>query len=720
MSKWLTRLFYLVSMGMLCLFVPRQPVNAQPPTTPVLPQTNGSETTFINTRPDGTFVKGSSPTSLSPLGTCSLPAPTLTAPINGMQVNTLVPRFEWSGTGTNIYAIQVSIYSDFSAPTINTSWTWEGSPPSSFSVYWHHNLVSNTTYYWRVASVCSDYSPGSYSGVASFYTSNITGPFPSPPPMIAPADGAVLSSTTVMFSWGDAPGAVGWQVRLYHTLSDAQNDNNSISAGWADFWANSATLGVDFWRPAGTTFWRLLVLSNTAWGSLSPVRSFRIGVTSIVDEARKDIGMPYPDSPYHRGCPSDYVGCGGPYHGFYLGVCSDLVTDAYNAGVPFNIQNSLYQDYLSNPGRYSWGSARNADDMRRYFIYNQQFLPHSQAYQAGDIAFFSWDGGPITDHVLIVSQVDANGRPLSMVDASGTYSGNPSGRAFEHSWSSYYDQHVQGHGRLSRSGLSPVHAPSAETLQVLSITVDSLSVALSLKDSNGKSTSSTYDESLVASNNAAFIPYIPGGTYANLGTSQVISVTQPLSNTTQYIAQVAGNANTQYHLTIQTLENGGLTATSTFTQTISNGEIQGIPLQLSAPGGVITFSASSSTLLPNVNITPSPIQMSGLPSSLANTSVTVNETSNRQALNGAAASIGTLMDQSGQTIPGTLFTVTPSSFNIAPGGSQNVQLQINLTNISPGVYLGNLMITSTNGGVQSVPLSMKVQAYTLNLPLIMR
>jgi Carbohydrate binding domain len=440
----------------------------------------------------------------------------------------------------------------------------------------------------------------------------------------------------------------------------------------------------------------------------------------IVDEARKDIGMPYPDSPYHRGCPSDYVGCGGLYHGFYLGVCSDLVMDSYNAGVPFNIQNSLYQDNLSYPGRYRWGSARNADDMRRYFIYNQQFLPHSQAYQAGDIAFFSWNGGPLTDHVLIISQVDANGRPLSMVDASGTASWNPSGRAFEHNWSSYYDQHVQGHGRLASSGLRPAHTPSAETLQVLTITVDSLSVALSLKDSNGKSTSSTYDESLVASNNDAFIPYIPGGTYANLGTSQVISVTQPLSNTTQYIAQVLGNANTLYHLTIQTLQNGGLTAASTFAQAISNGETQGIPLQVSAPGGVITFSALSSASLPNVNITPSPIQMSGLASSLANTSVTVNETSNRQALNGAVASIGTLMDQSGQTIPGTLFTVTPSSFNIAAGGSQNVQLQINLTNISPGVYLGNLMITSANGGVQSVPLSLKVEAFTINLPLILR
>ncbi len=53
--------------------------------------------------------------------------------------------------------------------------------------------------------------------------------------------------------------------------------------------------------------------------------------------------------------------------------------DAYNAGVPFDLQDALYQDHRAHPGRYRWGSARNAEDMRRYFSYNQQLLPHSQA-----------------------------------------------------------------------------------------------------------------------------------------------------------------------------------------------------------------------------------------------------------------------------------------------------------------------------------------------------
>jgi len=157
------------------------------------------------------------------------------------------------------------------------------------------------------------------------------------------------------------------------------------------------------------------------------------GANSIVTEARADIGMPYNT---YRGCPSPYTGCGGPYHGFYYGVCTDLAMDAYNAGVPFNLQNALYQDHRAHPGRYRYGTARNAEDLRRYFTHNQQLLLHNQAYQPGDIAFFDWTGDGLTNHVNVISEVGANGRPLKMVDATGVYQYNPSGRAFEHAWSS--------------------------------------------------------------------------------------------------------------------------------------------------------------------------------------------------------------------------------------------------------------------------------------------
>jgi uncharacterized protein YijF (DUF1287 family) len=438
----------------------------------------------------------------------------------------------------------------------------------------------------------------------------------------------------------------------------------------------------------------------------------------IVSEARLDIGMPYD---INRGCASPYIGCGGPYHGFYKGVCTDLVLDAYNAGVPFNIQNALYQDYRANPGRYQWGSSRNAEDMRRYFKSNQQLLPHSQSYQPGDIAFFDWpgDGFGSANHVNIISEVDASGRPLRMVDASGVYGGNPSGRAFEHSWSSYYDQYSQGHGRLSGGSGAP-RAPKQETLQVLRVTVDSASVALRLQDANGKFTSDTFDENLVASNSETFIPYIPGGAYADLGTSKIISVTQPVSNTTQYVVQVTGNSATSYQLTVQTIQNDSVTAATQFNRSIASGEMQGVTLQLSVPGGVITFTASDPAAMPKVTASPTEIQMSGRPGTIARAAVTLTEVSNQQSFNGASASVSNVMNQAGQTIAGTSFTVTPANFSVPASGSQNVQLEINLANTSPGLYQGNLVITSTNGGTLSIPLSLSVEAFNLSLPIILR
>jgi len=439
---------------------------------------------------------------------------------------------------------------------------------------------------------------------------------------------------------------------------------------------------------------------------------------NVVTEARLDIGMPYNQN---RGCPSPYAGCGGPYHGFYKGVCTDLVMDAYNAGVPFNIQNALYQDHRTHPGRYRYGTARNAEDMRRYFNHNQQLLSHSQPYQVGDIAFFDWNKDGLTNHVNVISEVDASGRPLRMVDATGIYAGNPSGRALEHSWNSYYDQHVQAHGRLS-SGVATFLSSSAttETLQVLRVTVDSPSVTLRLQDMNGRSTSDTYDENLVASNVESFIPYIPGGAYADLGTGKVISVTQPLSNTTQYLVELTGEASAQYHLSIQTLQDGGVTASAYFTESITLGETQGITLQLSAPGGVINFVASTPATMPKVSVTPGEIEMTGLPGTLAQTAITITETGGQQALNGVSASILDVMNQNGQVVAGTLFTVTPANFSVPAGGSQSIQLKIDLSGIQPGIYQGSLLVVSNNGGSRSIPLSLVVRPFDVFLPITLK
>jgi len=438
------------------------------------------------------------------------------------------------------------------------------------------------------------------------------------------------------------------------------------------------------------------------------------GPESIVTEARVDIGMPYN---VYRGCSSPYVGCGGPFHGFYYGVCTDLAMDAYNAGVPLNLQDALYQDHLAHPGRYRWASARNAEDLRRYFQYNQQLLPHGQSYQPGDIAFFDWNGDSLSDHVSVISEVDADGHPLRMVHATGVCAVNPSGLAFEQDWNNSYAQLTQGHGRLD--GTASLIALADETLQLLRITVDSPSVALRLQDANGKSTSDTYDENLVASNVEAFIPYIPGGTYADFGTEKVITVTQPLSNTAQYFVELTGQADVTYHLRIETLQDSSVTDSQVFTQAIAAGATQGSTITLSAPGGTIEFTATSPSPCPKSDI-PDSLELVGLVGTSAQATFIVAETGGQQSLQNVVISASDLMDQLGGTVSGSLLTIIPDNFTVPAGGSQNVGIEISLVNVAPGTYLGGLVIGSDNGGTRMIPLTLEIGFHYVYLPTIFK
>jgi hypothetical protein len=497
-------------------------------------------------------------------------------------------------------------------------------------------------------------------------------------------------------------------------------DGNKIVVNGKVFRANGNTLElVDTFSagwgqvagfPHGST-----VRSNFVFIVQSPrVLILKKGNT-IVGDAHLDINMPYDTN---RGCSSPYIGCGGFYHGFYKGVCTDLVLDAYNAGGPFDIQTALYQDYLTNRGRYRWASARNADDMRRYFVYNQYFIPNNQPYQLGDIAFFDWDGNGITDHVNVISEVDSNNRPLKMVDATGRYAGNPGGNAFEHNWSSYYDQHVQGHGRVNGIVAESL-VVAKDMLQILQVSVDSPLINIQLLDANGKSVSETYDENLIASNVDAFIPYIPGGTYTNLGSQTIITVTQPLSNTTEYIIELQSQASTMYHLLIETLQDSVVTDSQMFTQTIGINETHNISITISGTGEGLQFTATPPVLAPSPSL-PDLMTLTAVVNTSTQGTFTITETGGLQAFSGVTVYATDLYDQQGNVFSSSRIAINPSSFTIPAGESQMVLIDADISGIPPGLYLGRLVITSQTAGTRMIMLILNIQPHTLFLPLINR
>jgi len=209
---------------------------------------------------------------------CALPAPSLISPVGGAQVDTLVPYFEWSRTG-EYYQVQFSTASDFSTLAVVSTWHIGGTAnpraPMSF------NLLPNTLYFWRVATGCNSIEFGPFSSSAWFRTGNVAGPFVGPPAMIAPADGAALSSSEVAFSWGDVAGATAWQLRIYPSLTYAQNDDQwhrMYYGGVRSYlWSNTVTWTIE---TPGTYYWRVGAGTDLGWGTLSPVRSFTVGDTS--------------------------------------------------------------------------------------------------------------------------------------------------------------------------------------------------------------------------------------------------------------------------------------------------------------------------------------------------------------------------------------------------------------------------------------------------------
>ncbi len=468
--------------------------------------------------------------------------------------------------------------------------------------------------------------------------------------------------------------------------------------------------------PAGDSSMTVAMSEDASHCPRLTVSYYPPSTASVVVEARADIGMPYDTN---RGCPSPYTGCGGRYHGFYRGVCTDLALDSYRAGAGFAIQEALSADSRANPGRYRYDSARNAEDMRRYFVCNQAFLAPAQPYRPGDIAFFDWDGDGLTNHVLVITSVDGAGRPVQMADASGVIPGiNASGLAFEHNWSTYYEAHAQGHGRLSSLALAAA-APATETLQVLRVSAQPASVGLSLWDTNGKSVSAAYDDNLVASNVEASIPYIPGGHYESLATETVISVTQPLSNTDRYYVRIDAPVALTYTVLLETVQGGAVTAQQTFTRSVAAGQTDSIDVALAAPDGLITFTAQAP--LPSAAVSlPSSLVLQGLVGTSAQASLTVQETGGQQAAGNVTIAATDLSTPFGIKLPPERLTVYPQEFSLGAGGSQQVDVQVDLAGQGGGEYLGSLVLTCDGRTPMMVPIAVHAEGYPTCLPVILR
>ena len=273
----------------------------------------------------------------------------------------------------------------------------------------------------------------------------------------------------------------------------------------------------------------------------SPSLTFTATPTDPLEEARLDLGMPYR---FDRGCPDPYQGCGGKFHGFDSGYCTDLILDAYTYGAEFDIQFDLEQDVRAHPEHfYRWHDARDAHDMWRFFSYSGQMLSNTAPFAPGDIVFFDWTEDGEIDHVALVSEVDENGHPVQLLDATGKTDYNPAGLAADLEWREFHDRTQRGHARWS-GAYQPVIPFPAKT-QMLQIAASGGSINLRLVDSAGVALSLTENS-------------LPNAVYQNLVWEESISVENPASNGGQYFAEISNPTGepAPFRLTIQMVVNG--------------------------------------------------------------------------------------------------------------------------------------------------------------------
>lgn len=297
--------------------------------------------------------------------------------------------------------------------------------------------------------------------------------------------------------------------------------------------------------------------------------AFTVNHEEVLSEAQLDIGMPYN---FERGCETPWQGCGGDFHGFSAGYCTDLILDAYTWGVDFNIQTALVRDYQAHPEHfYRWRNARNAHDMWRYFSYSGQMLPHAVGYLPGDIVFFDWSGDGEIDHVSIISTINNRNQPIKVYDATGIINSNPGGLADELPWEAFHEATLRGHARWNGVyGAANTSIPSGDFLQ---IAVASADIQVVIFDAQGNRLSQS-------------VRAIPNGIFFNLGWEQTASIGSPQSQSAYYMIRISAESDAEisYQFIAHTIQNGLVTA-RVENSTILTGNIDTIYLRINNSDG---------------------------------------------------------------------------------------------------------------------------------------
>ena len=468
------------------------------------------------------------------------------------------------------------------------------------------------------------------------------------------------------------------------------------------------------WNNPGVTDAGMLCYDDVLWEDVS---------SPVVLAAEADLGMPFEF--IRGGCPDSYAQCvgdpdKGPYHGYKAGVSTDVVLDAYEYGASLVIGDETISDHFDYPGQYIWGDARYAEDLRRYFIRNHTYLGNGEAYQPGDVAFFDWDEDGQADHASIITHATPAGSPYRLVDASGVIPGvNPTAGAAELSWTGNFVTAVMGHGR-QLSLLSP--PPDLEAASVpwnsLTFWIENAFVEMRVLDGMGKYVDETFDQSLLASSDDNYIPYIPSG-YGGWYTSEkLVRLYNPLLDGDTFMVQLTSSVTTDVTLNYVWAEESVEPTQGSVVVSVAAGQRVVLPVFLEVLPPV------SLTFLPVKNVPlvdASPLgDLAGLEGGTVTASLHLQNQPAPSTHSAIVVSATDLTSPDGRLIPASLIGLTPDVFGLDPGDSQTVQIDIPLATVGQGYFFGALIVRYELDSVIRIPLRLEVWKAMLYLPSISR
>lgn len=565
-----------------------------------------------------------------------------------------------------------------------------------------------------------------------------------------PANGTTISPSTVNFT-AQASDNVGVDHVEFHVYYDGSWHlvNTDTTAPYATTWSVPAGLA-----PQQLIF-TIHVIDLAGNRTMDPGGYHYVQLNAgssganIVSMARLDIGMPY------NAERRPYCGSYGPWSS-QKGVCTDLVIDAYLKGTGgngtsgicgastysamgnsvggVNLEALVRADGRANPGRYRWNSARNADDLRIYFQQKQIYLNKNTAWQVGDIAFFDWEGDGSTSHVGVVSAIDGNSKPTSIIHApgGGTSCDHQNDNACETSasfmssrWSA-----VQGHGRLkSQTGLldfagmdvEPIAEQQINTFtgNYLEISVnqpDPLTLQMTLRDEQGRYRSGYPNEELFGNITDAAIPYLPYADYEQNTEEQILQYYAPTAE--NFTLEFLGGANISYSFNIRTYQGSTLTSQQTFTQTISTGENQALTFQLFSQDGALIIAASQPQITDHIQF-PDRIVLTSTGIDPIDLDWVLTETTGLVPSGIIIATITPLISREGVVLGIKSFIPTAPTL----GAGQTIHQQA-FIELSPGnignIYQGAIILESTSGKKIAVPIEITLINHPVFLPAISR